>query len=243
MTTSLNSLNPIPLSTRAESCYSALRGAILNLELAPGAPLDEGLIASQLGVSKTPLREAISRLTGEGLVVAQPGSVKNVADLPMQAIRDIYQLRIILESAAVELATDRLTGADHQQLAHLIEIAEQAILREDLVAYIDANEEFHALPVRKVGNRYLWAIATDVFDRVHRVWAALYRIEQRDNRGDLSGALSRRGLESHRAVLEALVARDAERASALVQRGLQGYLDKIDTPEMEAAFRELSFRP
>jgi DNA-binding GntR family transcriptional regulator len=220
-----------------------LRTAILNVDFAPGTPLDEAQIATQLGVSKTPLREAISRLTGEGLVVAKPGVVKYVADLPMEAIRDIYQMRIIIESAAIQLATNLLTEGDLNRLGQLIEEAEEAIEGEDLIKLVATTEEFHALPIRRVGNKYLMTVATELFDRVHRVWAALYRIEQRRDGGDLSHALSRKGLDNHRVVLDALVARDADRASALVKRSLQAYLDEIDTPEMEAALSELSYRP
>lgn len=224
-------------STLTNDCYAALKRAILDLELLPISPLDEGQLASQLGVSKTPVREAIARLAGEGFVTNH-GNRKHVAPLSVETIRDVYQLRIILESASIRQVTSKLTEADHTHLDDLIHQAESALQSEQMTDFVAANDAFHAWLVQRSDNKYLVRVVEGLFDQAHRVRAALFQVEQQYPRHELS----QKGFASHRAILDAIIAQDSERASMAISSDIQIFLDAIDTEEMRDAFQKLSYQ-
>jgi DNA-binding GntR family transcriptional regulator len=108
--------------------YEEIRGAIVDLRLEPGAPLREAAIASQLGVSKTPVREALGRLEQEGLVEATSFKGAVVTDYSERDLQEIYELRELLEGVAVRAAA---TAADEETLAALRDVIERSRAARD----------------------------------------------------------------------------------------------------------------
>lgn len=226
---------PVNHRTRADDCYDQLKTSILRLDLAPGAMLDEVEIAAQIGVSKTPVREALARLAGEGFVVLPPGRRSQVADLTIETISEIYRVRMLLESASLRELTPHLTDTDFAELQQLVDRTAETLDRDELSGFVAASEGFHLLLIGRTGNRCLEVIARRLFDQADRVRAAIFRAEQQATQH----TLSRRGVQNHQAVLDALVAGDADRAAALMRADIAMFLDAASTPEMQAAFRRL----
>ena len=223
-------------STLNKDCYRVLKEAILNLDLVPGTQIIESNVAAQLGISKTPVREALARLASEGFVVAGPGRRSYIAGLSVDALREIYQVRAILETASVRQVTPILTNADLTELDAAIQRAFQGLEREDLSAFLDANEHFHTHLINCSRNQCLIDIAMRLFDHVRRVRSALYCSEQMTHDHDLS----RKGIENHQRILAALTERDAERAAAEMAIDVQTFVDLMDTPTVQEALLALT---
>ncbi len=228
-------LSRLSVGTLGDHTYRALKAAILSLDLLPGTSLDEGHIASVLGVSKTPVREALARLSGEGFVVPDAGRRSRVAGLSLETIRDVYEFRILLESSSIQQVTEDLPDTVLGDLERTIDRAGRALAREDLLEYVTANDEFHRTLIHCNRNLPLRKVVDDLLDQVCRVRAAVYRSEQ----GLAHHLMSERGIENHRRILHALSARDAERAARMMGDDIRLFLDVVMTPTMQAAFHHL----
>ncbi len=226
-------------STLARDCYEALKRAIINLDLAPGAPIDEGQVAAQLGISKTPVREAIARLVGEGFCVLGMERKATVAEISIERVREIYDVRLMLEPASIRQITPFLTDEDVSGLARSVQRSQEALDRADASAFVAANETFHAALIQHSGNRYLIALSRGLFDHADRIRVAIHRTEQRA----AYYALSTQGLENHRRIVAALASRDADNASAAMAADIRLFLERVDTAEMQEAFRQFNYRP
>jgi DNA-binding GntR family transcriptional regulator len=219
-------------SVRSKSLavYAELRRQILEGVLPPLAPLNQEKLAAELGVSTTPLREALRRLQSDGLVVAADHRETSVAGLDANELRALYEIRIELDSLAAGLAAERHTPEDRTS----IEAALRALVPStEALEQLRRNRQFHAAVYRASGNpllvetldalwdrsdRYRRAIgaiaATEDVQTEHRKIAALVL----DGRKDQAAAAmrahlqrSRTAFEGHYAESEAILAN--ERAS------------------------------
>lgn len=211
--------------TKTDDCYRVLRQAILTLELAPGTPLIEGTIAQQLGVSKTPLREALAQLHGEGLIVNQNGRRSYVCELTTQSALDVLHVRMILEPAAIKKIAPVVKDSEIEHLADLVEQTSYALGSDDLATYITVGETFHSDLIGFHRNDYLSRTAHNVFAHSGRLWAALYREEQKGLHLNLSEA----GVRNHQAIVSALRKRDGGRASSQIAGDIEMFADYIRT--------------
>jgi DNA-binding GntR family transcriptional regulator len=138
----------------AEQAAQALREEILSGAIASGARLGEAELAGRLRVSRTPIREALTRLAAEGLVELQPNRGARVATWSTAELREIFELRLRLEPYAVRQAVPRLGP---EQLDELQELAESMLRtgkpgrRQDLTAIVEANRRFHGLFIEAAG--------------------------------------------------------------------------------------------
>lgn len=239
MSHSLTRLEP---STLSEECYRVLKEAILNLDLSPGTPLIEHQLAAQLGISKTPVREALARLEGERLVVAGPnGRQSQVSHFPMRKIREVYQIRIWLEPAIVRETGHNLTDQELSDLEQFIQEAATAVELDGLSGFIDSNDAFHLYLVRRTGNETLMSQMRRTFQHIQRIRAALRRAALKEAQHH---RFSREGLESHRRILEALAAGDAELAAQRMKDDIQSFLNLLESGALERALEPLtSVRP
>lgn len=232
-------LSSVTYRTLSCECYHALKKAILHLDLPPGMPLDEGQLAQQLGTSKTPVREALAQLAGEELVVAGPARKTYVAPLSIDRVREIYQVRIMLESSSIRDVTPLLTAEELDELAAMVRRSKEALVSGDFPTFTDANQRFHLSLIEKSGNQLLIAIMRRLFDQARRVSAALFRVERETEKPSVLN----RGVDHHEAILDALRARSADRASEAIRLDIQSSLDGVMTPQMQEAFRKLEYRP
>jgi DNA-binding GntR family transcriptional regulator len=145
----------IQAETLARKVYEHLLRQIFSGELSPGSPLRESELSNQLGVSRTPIREALGRLSEYGVVKSRPNHGCVVARMGRDELIELHQVREALEGMAAELACGQLTAADFARLDALVEASRD----ESAPDYLEACDEFdvtlHALIAERSGNRLL----------------------------------------------------------------------------------------
>ena len=138
-------LGGLERTTTPEGVYRVLRAAILDGTVPPGGQLRERDIAEELGVSRSPLREALTRLEEEGLIVKIPFRGAFVMEVSAQEVAEIASVRLLVEPYAGELAFDALRGPERPKLTQTIEDLHRATEKNDIPASIDAHLQFHRL--------------------------------------------------------------------------------------------------
>jgi DNA-binding GntR family transcriptional regulator len=201
----------------ADRAYVAMRDLIVTLELPPGAPLREDELMRDLGLGRTPLREAVKRLALEGLVEVRPRSGTYVTHVDAPDIVHIAEVRAELEAQAARLAAKRMTDV-HRATASRLDSELQAI--EGTVgidAYMRLDERVH---------RFVWEAAANPYllDALERLWALSLRIWHL--------VLARvaalpAAVHEQRALLDALVAGDGRRAGARMREHVQAFEAEI----------------
>jgi DNA-binding GntR family transcriptional regulator len=152
-------LGGLERTTTPEGVYRVLRAAILDGTVPPGGQLRERDIAADLGVSRSPLREALTRLEEEGLVVKVPFRGAFVMEVSAQEVAEIASIRLLVEPYAGELALEVLRGPARPRLAQTLEDLNRATETNDIPASIDAHLQFHRLFYELSGHgvlRNLW---------------------------------------------------------------------------------------
>jgi DNA-binding GntR family transcriptional regulator len=156
-------------SSMVESAYEQLRQRILDNTWPPGFRALEHEVALRLGMSRTPVREALIRLQNEGLVEVIPRHGMHVLPVSPTDMREIYQILTALECTAAELLASR--KPDDKELKPLVDATkamDKALKADDLDAWAAADERFHARLVDLAGNRQLQATVLNYWDRAHR---------------------------------------------------------------------------
>jgi DNA-binding GntR family transcriptional regulator len=132
-------------TTTPEGVYRVLRTAILDGTVPPGGQLRERDIATDLGISRSPLREALTRLEEEGLIVKFPFRGAFVVEVSAREVAEISSVRLLVEPYAGELALETLRGPERPRLTQTVEELRQATDKNDIPASIDAHLQFHRL--------------------------------------------------------------------------------------------------
>ncbi len=130
-------------SNRTDGVFEAIKEAILTQALPSGTPLIEQHLAENFGVSKTPVREALLRLSKEGLVCLEPTRGASVVELSAQEIKDIFEMRLVLEPLALEQSAPHLEKRELKALEQFLKQAKKAIAQDDFVALSQLNIAFH----------------------------------------------------------------------------------------------------
>jgi DNA-binding GntR family transcriptional regulator len=160
-----------PKTSLVESAYVAFKQAILNNTFPSGYQAAEIEVASQLGMSRTPVHEAVIRLQEEGLVELLPRKGVLVRGVSPDDIREIYELTIALEGMAAEVLARQPSGQKKRVIERLREQTrsmEAALKKSDLDSWATADDEFHRTLTEECGNRRLARIAGTIRDQTHR---------------------------------------------------------------------------
>ena len=152
--------------------FNTLRQAIITGEFAPGERLMEIALANRLGVSRTPVREAIRKLELEGLVVMIPRKGAEVAKITEKDLRDVLEVRSSLEELAAELAAERMNDEVKEKLEKALKEFEEAIESDDNAAIADSDVDFHDVIFVATGNARLIQIINNLREQMYR-----YRLE------------------------------------------------------------------
>lgn len=217
-------------STRWVEVYEGVRRQILTLSLRPGASLSEVGLARQFGVSATPVRDALSRLSQEGFVTLVSRRGYQVASLSLQDISDLSQLRYVLESGVIRILVDREPPADLASLQRLLETTASADQSDD--ALIRANAEFHVRLASLVGSKSLSAAVGRVMDASTRVFysgVATFR----------DGAMG----EVHGKIVDAIAAKDLVTALSLCASEAYGTSHRVAESVLRAPRMHSSSTP
>lgn len=152
--------------------FTTLRQAILKGELKPGERLMEIQLADRLGVSRTPIREAIRKLELEGLVNMVPRKGAEVAKITEKDLNDVLEVRCALEELAVELACEKITKEEIQELRVAMSEFKKAIIDKDVTASAEKDVEFHDIIFHATHNDRLVQMLNNLREQMYR-----YRIE------------------------------------------------------------------
>lgn len=152
--------------------FHTLREAILRGELKPGERLMELQLAAQLGVSRTPIREAIRMLEQEGLAVTMPRKGAEVAKMTLKGMEDVLEIREALDILACQLACDRITDELLVTLEEKKKAFEASLETKDVKVIADADISFHDVIYEATGNPKLIALLSNLREQIYR-----YRVE------------------------------------------------------------------
>jgi DNA-binding GntR family transcriptional regulator len=188
----------------ADRAYVELRDQIVSLAIAPGAPINEESLGRELGLGRTPLREAIKRLALENLVAVYPRRGTFVTEINITDLAHISDVRVQLESHAAYRAAQRLTPAQRDELDALVEEIERRP-RGDADALMALDARIHRFVYRCAGNPYLRETLERYLNLSLRIWYLVL--------GRLPHLFER--VHEHTDLLEAVRAGDADRARAI----------------------------
>lgn len=193
-----------------ELVFETLREAIIQGRLRPGERLMEVQLAEEMGVSRTPVREAIRKLELEGFVVMVPRKGAYVAGISIKDIADVFEVRAALEALAAGLAAERITEEELEELERLLVQAQEASAR-DLQTLVEVDTRFHELIYRASRNQKLIQIITNLADQIQR-----FRLTSLSRPGRYKDTL-----EEHKKIVEAISERNVELAQALAREHIE----------------------
>lgn len=197
--------------------FNTLRKAILKGELKPGERLMEIALAERLGVSRTPVREAMRKLELEGLVVMIPRRGAQVANITEKDLNDVLEVRIALENLTIENACTRMTEEQLSQLWEAAKVFERTMADGTLVKLAEADVAFHEVIYQSSDNRRLNQVLNNLREQIYR-----YRVEY------LKDEETRNLLvKEHEELYEAIKARDVKTAQEISFRHIENQREAI----------------
>jgi DNA-binding GntR family transcriptional regulator len=203
---------PVVYRSKTDATYIELRNRILEGSLAPSESLNQEQLAAELGVSTTPLREALRRLETEGLVQMQPHRDVVVAPLNRADIVSLYEVRRVLDSFAARLAASRHDDEDRRAM----EAASKA-LKSPSEDPVSDNRAFHAAIYRASRNPVLIDVLDSLWDRSDRYRRAISGI-----------ARSPQVVQSHLELMQAVLARSPARAEKLMSEHIKSAQESVE---------------
>jgi DNA-binding GntR family transcriptional regulator len=190
-----------------DQAYRILRNAIVTGELPPGAVIRDVELAERVGLSRTPVREALARLTDDGLVETKPHSWTRVTPLVLREVRDALIVVRAMHELAVRLAVPVMTERHHDLMRAANERFAAALEAGELEAAMEADDALHGVPVEVLGNRVLAAT-------IERQLPLIRRLEKLR----FGSLLGRRSIGFHDELIDACEDRNVETAVAITTR-------------------------
>ena len=188
--------------------FNTLRQAILKGELAPGERLMEIQLAQKLGVSRTPIREAIRKLELEGLVLMIPRRGAEVARISEKSLKDVLEVRRSLEELAIELACQRMTEEDMQALEEAQKAFKAAIDQGDAMKIAETDEAYHDVIYHSTRNKRLVQILNNLREQMYR-----YRVEYLKDENNYPTLM-----KEHKDIVEGLVRKNKMQVTATMHQ-------------------------
>ncbi len=188
-----------------------IRGFIISGKYKPGEKLIEGELAQQLKISRTPIREAIRRLESEGLIKTEPLKGAYVAKLSVTEVKEIYYVRGILESNAIELAVNHIGEEEIKALGQYREMFKVCHRKKEYDKWLSANIEFHHFIAKQSGNSTMLRLLTELGSRVHR-----YQFIATTNDKNIE-----RYTEEHDNIIDALIKKNTKLARVHMEKHLR----------------------
>jgi DNA-binding GntR family transcriptional regulator len=195
--------------------YEELKAAIVELRLAPGSPLREGTLAEQLGVSKTPIREALTRLEQDGLVETTSFKGAVVTGYSRQDLIELYELRELLENTAARAAAESMTEQDRAHLDRICQQSRKLKTGKDAAKLAALISEFDAVLFDQVKNTRIRALIENLRDHLTRI-------------GQLTAVIPGRieaSVDEHTKIVEAIAARDPDLAEQHMRNHIRSVRD------------------
>lgn len=205
-----------------ELVFTTLRQAILKGEIQPGERLMEIQLAEKMGVSRTPIREAIRKLANEGLVTMIPRKGAVVAGISEKMLMDVLQVRMTLEKMAYECAFRCINDEQIEELKEAEKEFEEAVKSNDLVKIAEVDEKFHFIIYNAAQNDKLKEILANLRENMYR-----YRMEYAKNKESRDQLI-----KEHNRMIETLIKRDSIEGLKIVEEHIRNQekviLEKIE---------------
>jgi len=202
----------------SERAYQTIREAILSLQFKPGVYISIQELSDQLGVSRTPVRDALLRLEKDGLVSIVPYKGAYVSKISSQDIKEVMELRILLESYAAKKAAKLLSPDELAQAEEILERSEMAYNDGQYIEAANIGHHIHELILSKVHN--------DRFTKIlERLDTHYERIRQRST--ELQGDRLKKSMDQHRRLIEALKKADVDEAGTVMANHLSSVRDDV----------------
>ena len=202
----------------SEKAYHLIKEKIISLELEPLTVIDEQALMDDLGLGRTPIREALHRLAAEGLVIIAPRRGMFVAEISITDLQKIFEVRMLLEGFCARLAAARVTERQIAQMeAVLDELSQVPAGDSSSPALMSIDERLHRLMYEAADNEFL----ADSLDRLHALSMRLWYLVL-DRMRDV-----RESIEEHREIVAMLKVGDGEQAEALVQHHIAQFQQEI----------------
>ena len=195
--------------THRELAYARIKDAIHNAQLQPGEPLTEIRLSKLLGISRTPVREALQKLVQEGLAESTPGHAVTVATRSIQDLLDVVHIRSLLEPEQVRLAAEAITPRQVEELETVMQQLEQAADNHDLSTWAEVDVAFHEILRDACPNKMLGKTVVQLKTRVHH----MAHIDTHTDTERLTACT-----REHRAVVEAIRAKDGQGAKTAMEK-------------------------
>jgi DNA-binding GntR family transcriptional regulator len=203
--------------TKADDAYDELKRLIVGMQIAPGEPLNERTLMTTMDVGRTPLREAIQRLTMEQLVTSLPRRGYFVRDLSISELNEMIAARHVVEPAVTRLAVSNLTQADITSLREIVSVTQAELARNNHEAGIYHDLDFHSTIANASGNRFLAAVAIQINTRLLRYWYVSFSMLEY---GPPTFA-------HHTALLDLIEAGDANAVEAAMHEHIEIFRDRM----------------
>ncbi len=194
-----------------ELVFESLREAIIQGVLKPGERLMEIQLAEEIGVSRTPIREAIRKLELDGFVVMVPRKGAFVAGISMKDIIEVFEVRTALEGLAASLAADRITDDEMDELERSLAVYAEECAKTDLDGIVSSDTHFHELIYQASRNERLSQIIVHLKEQIQR-----FRKTSLSQPGR-----SKDAVEEHRRIVEAIGMRDSELAMNMAREHIE----------------------
>ena len=208
--------------------YEEVRQAIIELRLKPGEPLREATMAEQLGVSKTPVREALARLEQEGLVETTSFKGAVVSGYSSEDLKEIYELRELLEGAAARAAATSASEETLTRLAALVAESRELHARDDLAGLAALLGAFDLLIYEQVANERIRALIENLKAHLARIGRLTEEIPGR----------VKASVQEHAAIVDAIAAHDADGAERSMRIHIRSVLsDQLEAPGARSTTR------
>lgn len=199
--------------------YRVLRDDILNLVLPPGSPIDENQLAERLSMSRTPIREALVRLAGEGLVTTLPNRSTVVSNIDFLDLPSYFDALTLMYRVTTRLAAENRTPEDLVRIRALQDEYARAVTAQDAAAMISVNRDFHAAIAEAGRNSYYTGMFSRLLDEGRRLLRIYY--------SSFNDQLPRRYVEEHEDIIAAIEARDIARADQLATQHADQIVQKL----------------
>lgn len=197
--------------------FNTLRQAILRGELKPGERLMEIQLANKLGVSRTPIREAIRKLELEGLVLMIPRKGAEVADITEKSLKDVLEVRRALEELSVKLTCDRITKEEISELEQAAENFRRTLKSKDITEIAEADVRFHDVIYTATKNQKLIQLLNNLHEQMYR-----YRIEYLKNE-----EVYPKLLKEHKEIIERICKGEKEEAAKMVCEHIDNQVNAV----------------
>ena len=197
--------------------FNTLRQAILRGELKPGERLMGIQLANKLGVSRTPIREAIRKLELEGLVLMIPRKGAEVAEITEKSLRDVLEVRRALEELSVQLACEKITKEEIRELERVAKEFQQVVKSSDITEIAEVDVRFHDIIYTATDNQKLIQLLNNLREQMYR-----YRVEYLKRDGVFPQLIA-----EHEAIIRHIENNEKEKATEVMCRHIDNQVEAV----------------